>query len=501
MTRHFVRVGERQVHYRRWGEGPAVLVLHGSPQSSRAVEAVARVVAAQGLCAIAPDTPGNGLSAPLPGQPNCADFADALAAFADALGLARLGLYGFHTGASIACAFAALYPERAAAIVFNGLSAWTEAESSDLPARYLPLFRPAWDGSHMTWVWARLEEHTVFFPWYERTPAARMIYDVPSPEATHVNCLDFLESGDGYRAPYAAAFAFRTEAWFHRVKAPFLLASTGIDPLRPHLDRPPLNSADPQIFDDPPALHRAAASLLARHPGDVAPPPVEGGERGFAGGIAWTGRREGRGRPLLLLHEAGGSSRRFAAIMAEIASTRPVLALDLPGHGESAGGDRGAGIDYFADGVWAAMSGLGLNRPAIAGYGFGALVAHRLSAKGAAHAAGQVGRPTVSLDDAAAIAAPSLTPEWDGAHLVRAFRIARWERLFAPWYRRDRTHAIPQGDLDPDDIHARALELIKAGSTWIAAVACQSHGPTGLSLSRSDDPADWREALRNFAAD
>jgi pimeloyl-ACP methyl ester carboxylesterase len=499
MTRHFVQIGERLVHYRRWGEGSAVLVLHGSPQSSRAVEGVARVLAAQGLCAIAPDTPGNGLSTALPGQPDCADYAMALACFVDALGLGQVGLYGFHTGASIACAFAALYPERASAVMFNGLSAWTEEESADLPRRYLPSFRAVWDGSHMAWVWARLEEHTVFFPWYDRTPAARMTYDVPPLEATHVNVLDFLESGDGYRAPYAAAFAFRTEEWLHRVKAPFLVASTGIDPLRPHLDRPPLDAADPQIFDTAPALHQAAASLLGQYPGDRAPPPVESGERGFAGGVAWRGRREGRGRPLLLLHEAGGSSRRFAPILAEIAGSRPVLALDLPGHGESAPGDGGAGIDYFAEGVLAAMSSMGLDHAAIAGYGFGALVADRLANKGAAHAAGRLGQPAPTADDAT-MAAPSLAPEWDGAHLLRAFRIARWERLFAPWYRRDRAHAIQQGDLDPDDLHARALDLIKAGSTWTAAMACTSQAPVGLSLTLSEDPADWRQPLSDFAS-
>jgi pimeloyl-ACP methyl ester carboxylesterase len=500
MSRHFVSIGGRRVHYRRWGEGPAVLLLHGSPQASRAVEAMARVLAAQGFCAIAPDTPGNGLSSPLPGQPDCAAYAQALAGFADELGLGRVGLYGFHTGASIACAFAALYPARASSIVFNGLSAWTESESAELPARYLPVFKPTWDGSHMSWVWARLEEHTVFLPWYDRTPAARMTYDVPPAEATHVNVLDFLESGDGYRAPYQAAFTFRTEDWLHRVKSPFLIAATEIDPLRPHLDRPLLTRADPQIFADSPALHRAAAALLAEHPGDRAPSPAESGEQGFVGGTAWTGRRAGQGRPLILLHEAGGSSRRFAAIIAEIAATRPVLALDLPGHGESDEGAAGAGLDFFADGVQAAISALGLGRPAVAGYGFGAVVADRLAMKGCAHAAGRIGKPVMPADEPASIAAPSLTPEWDGAHLVRAFRIARWERLFAPWYRRDRLHAVVQSNLDPDDVQIRALDLIKAGKHWTAAVACEAQNPSLMSLSLSDDPADWRQPLWDFAA-
>ena len=66
-TRHFANVSGRQIHYRRIGTGPAVMALHGSPQSSRALDAVGQALAAKGLSVIAPDTPGNGLSAPLSG--------------------------------------------------------------------------------------------------------------------------------------------------------------------------------------------------------------------------------------------------------------------------------------------------------------------------------------------------------------------------------------------------------------------------------------------------
>lgn len=504
MSRHFVKVGDRVVHYRRWGDGPAVLLLHGSPQSSRATEAIAQVLVGQGLSAIAPDTPGNGLSTPLPGQPDCADYARALAGFADALGLGKVGLYGFHTGANIGCAFAVLYPERVGAIVFNGFSAWTEAESAELPSLYLPRFEPVWDGSHMTWVWSRLEEHCVFFPWYDRRPTSRMTYDVPPPQATHASVLDFLDSGDNYRAPYAAAFRFRTEDWLPRVKASFLLVSTSIDPLCPHFSRPPLTLLSQRIFADPPSLHQVAASYLASHPGTSAPPPVENGERGLISGIAWYGRREGSRRPLILLHDAGGSSRRFQPILADIAATRPVVALDLPGHGESERGRaEDTGIDHFAAGIGKAIAGLGFDRPAVVGYGFGALVAGRLAAAGVAYAAGRLGANLPPLADPVSLAAPSLTPEWDGAHLLRAFRVARWERLFSPWYRRDRAHAIEQGDIDPASVHARAVELIKANGSWTTAVECErnSREHSGVApLSPSEHCADWRKALIDFSA-
>ena len=77
--RGFVTVDGRRVLVRRFGTGPAVMVIHGSPQSSRAVEAVCQAIAARGLTAIAPDTPGAGRSDPLHlNQPDSADYARAL---------------------------------------------------------------------------------------------------------------------------------------------------------------------------------------------------------------------------------------------------------------------------------------------------------------------------------------------------------------------------------------------------------------------------------------
>jgi pimeloyl-ACP methyl ester carboxylesterase len=488
-----------------------VLILHGSPQSSRAVTAFAQAVTAAGLCAITPDTPGNGLSTPLQGEPSCADYADALAAFADALGLGRVALYGFHTGAAIACVFAARHPARVSATLFNGLSAWTDAERADLLAHYLPPFVPSWDGAHMAWAWGRVEEHTVFFPWHKATPETRMVYDVPSVAATHLNALDLLESGDGYRAPYAAAFGFRTEDWLARVACPALIAATMLDPLRPHLDRPVFRGVIPHIAEDGAALAARAITHLIEHPGDIAPPsPPSGADgdgiaRGWIGGMAWSGRLTGDGRPLVLLHPAGGSHRVFDTILGGVARERPVIAFDLPGHGASTAeydGDPMAASTYVTM-LAAAIKQLGLDHPAIAGMGFGARLAGLLADRGVASAAGALGRQGSDDDAPVALAAPSLAPQWDGGHLLRAFRIARWERLFDPWHRRDRAHAKPQGDLDPADIQIRALDLLLADGAWAAAVTAERGAKlrAPISLAPAETPADWLKALSNFARD
>lgn len=476
--RGFLCIDGRRVHWRRWGAGPAVLVLHGSPQSSRAVAAQAGALAAAGLCAIAPDTPGNGLSEPLPApEPDSGDFADALAAFADALGLGRVGLYGFHTGAATAAAFAARHPERTTAVAFEGLPLWTEAERASF-AGYLPPFRPAWDGSHMAWLWARLEEQTVFFPWHAPTPDARMHYDVSSPAHLHANAIDLLDAGDAYRPAYAAALGFRAEDWLPRLRAPTLAAALETDVIAGHLDRQAAAGLERRRFAEPGALRAAAAAHLAAHPGDLAPAeaPATRGSQGFrrlfVGGLQARLRRVGRGRPLLLLHAAGGRLDDLGDLAAE-ADDRPVLALELPRHGESQAADAASldSLARLAEALAAAADALGWPRDGDAvGLGVGGRVASALAASGRVAVASSRDAPDLHPRAAEAAGLPSLAPEWDGAHLVRAFRIARWERLFRPWFLRDRAHAIPQGDLDPVAVHARAVSLLKAQEAWPAAV-------------------------------
>ncbi|MGZ7144859.1 alpha/beta fold hydrolase, partial [Streptococcus pyogenes] len=79
------RWGPRQVHYRRSGQGPALVLLHQSPQSSRELAALMQRWSVH-FTLIAPDTPGYGQSDPLgPASLGIADFAEALGEFVDAI--------------------------------------------------------------------------------------------------------------------------------------------------------------------------------------------------------------------------------------------------------------------------------------------------------------------------------------------------------------------------------------------------------------------------------
>ena len=187
ITRHFATIadgrwGARQVHYRRVGRGPVVLCLHQSPLSSRDMLATLACWHPHFTC-IAPDTPGFGSSTPLGvARAGMEDFADAVIEFMDALGIGRTAVYGFHTGAMMAATLAARHPDRLSCAVANGFVLLTEPERADIVANYLPPLQQSWDGAHLSWLWARLREQSIFFPWYRAAAANRLGGGVPTPD-------------------------------------------------------------------------------------------------------------------------------------------------------------------------------------------------------------------------------------------------------------------------------------------------------------------------------
>lgn len=100
------------VTFRERGKGPPLVLLHGIGSGSgswidqlHGLHDLRRVVAW--------DAPGYGGSFALPAPaPAPADYAEALAAFLDALGIAACDLVGHSLGALMACAFARRRPER-----------------------------------------------------------------------------------------------------------------------------------------------------------------------------------------------------------------------------------------------------------------------------------------------------------------------------------------------------------------------------------------------------
>lgn len=101
------------IDYReRPGTGPALVLLHGIGSNADSFGPLLPLLPADWRV-IAWNAPGYGASEPLAADwPTAADYADALAAFLDRLGLGRVVLAGHSLGALIGAAFAAARPDR-----------------------------------------------------------------------------------------------------------------------------------------------------------------------------------------------------------------------------------------------------------------------------------------------------------------------------------------------------------------------------------------------------
>ncbi|MCE9579698.1 MAG: alpha/beta fold hydrolase [Deltaproteobacteria bacterium] len=100
---------------------------------------------------------------------------------------------------------------------------------------------------------------------------------------------------------------------------------------------------------------------------------------GTAHGVAYL-FRPGQGTPVVAIHGFGGDKETWLLWAPWLARRRPLLLIDLPGHGGSrAIDDRGAGAKAQAQAVLAVMDACGLERAVICGNSMGGGIAQRLA--------------------------------------------------------------------------------------------------------------------------
>lgn len=432
ISRHFLTIAasgtkpQRIVHYRRCGSGPLLLLVHQSPRSSAEYEDLMRRWSQSFTC-IAPDSPGFGQSDPLPGVPDVGDFADAIVAFLDVLGVSQCTAYGFHSGGIILAHLLKRHPDRLSALAIGGYAIWTEEEMRIFGERYIPEFHPKPYGEHLAWLWSRILEQSWYFPWFDARDETRLSGAHADPERVNAIVMEMLDAGNAYRFGYRAVLLAPGEVPPPNADtAPVLLSAYRGDPLGAHLERIdqlPKNWRAEKV--ETPADHQALSfNFLKDHPQDACPTLAEDDDAGFVdvgdGLIHWRGTRGARN---MLLHAPG------AELTEPPAGT---LAIDVPGHGLSSD---------FAD--------------------YGAAIEAARVALGASN----ILWPAVPDGDPQ-ILYPDLTPDRFGSYLQRAWSVARASAIFAPWYAADQDHAIAveQTALTPEAIALRARALLRAGT-------------------------------------
>jgi len=506
ITRHFVRVGDRQIHYRRTGHGPPVVLLHQSPTSSRECEPLLRQLAGS-HSVFAPDMPGYGASEPLPERhPTIESLADNVASFMDAAGIEVAGMYGFHTGASVATAFARRHPSRVSVSVVVGLLCLTAQERERLLREYAPPFVPAWDGSHLAWLWSRLKDQSVVFPWFSRTAVDRVVMDALPPAAIQNNLPDWLRSGERYRDAYEAAFRYRPESDLPAIRTPHVVVDFATDPLYEHLARLPAGLDTFEIVRCATAAdaQTIACKVLRRYPGSamarnvtVLRPPVDKISQDYVTVAGMQLRMLSAGdaasRPVVVQHGAQSSAAAYAGLITALSGHCAAVALELPGHGESDALPERAdyGIEALAALMGAIIKGLGIAEPDLIGIEAGAAIHTELAARKDV----RVGRATlVSAIDAGHDPAlrhsllegypTPAPPDFFGGHLLRAWHETRDHRLFFPWTERRRQFAVGADPcLDPALLHGAMVERILSGAAGCAVRRAEILYPLSARLS------------------
>jgi pimeloyl-ACP methyl ester carboxylesterase len=197
-----------QVHYRRAGNGPALVLLHQTSVSGRMFEAGMSALARRGFLVFALDTPGYGQSDPPPAPPSMPDYAENLRQVLDALDLRRPHFLGHHTGAGIAAIHAARCPERLDKLIMQGVP-WFDPDTLEYFRRvgFRP-FLPRPDGGHL------------IDAWNQRLAVSPGWTDI---DAMHRYTVDMLMVNRSYYWGFEAALAHDLQPDLEAIQTPTLL--------------------------------------------------------------------------------------------------------------------------------------------------------------------------------------------------------------------------------------------------------------------------------------
>jgi pimeloyl-ACP methyl ester carboxylesterase len=474
-SRCYVVAAGRLVHYRRAGSGPPVVLLHDSPRSS-VLHLPLLGTLSDAFTVYALDTPGYGLSDPLPAspRPELDDFGDALAAALEGLGLEQPTVYAFHTSSKIALSCAVRHPGCIDRLVIDGLSLPPAAPPESFIAAYMSPFEPDADGAYIAKQWAKIRDLHRFFPWFQRELARRIPMDEPGAEALHAYAMDLFMAGPDYSAAYSAAMRYLAVGVLPQLKTPATFIARADDVLYPFLDVVESNLPGCATVERLPADREAwlerLRALLAQGSGSIgtpaATPPPAREYVDLAHGQLHLHRYGAGERAVLALHDPPGSGRDVELLARSIGG-REVIAPDLPGCALSDPLGEEAACAAYARVLAEAMAELDVEAFDVIALGLSVPIAVEL----AAALPQRVGRlvldgmpvlgPAQAADIASRYAVPVL-PAREGSHFIAAWHRLRDEQLQWPWY--DGSQAAcrqVEPDLDAWRLHHRLVAMLQ----------------------------------------
>lgn len=483
------------VHYREAGAGPAVVLLDDSPRSSRLHVPLMKLLARR-FQVFALDTPGYGNSDPLPfANPTIPNFAEALGATLDAMGLAQAPIYATHTSAKIALALA-VRGGRMPQLVLDGLSIPDQPANDAFVTAYMRPFAPEPTGAWLAAEWSRTRDMLRWFPWFAVDADHRIPMEPPSPEWLEDYGIDLFSAGPHYASAYTAAMRWSPLEDLLAVQVPTVVGARSDDVLFPHLDKVPTDRNQSLSVQRLGPDRTAWAEWIASTLGDSAQACREapGGEapgtRGYVdldhGLLHWTSYpcpAAAQQRPLIILSAPTTlEAHDWARTMTPF---RTAIVPDLPGFGDSdALPDDRADADEFGDALAALIADVAGTACDVMAIGLASPLGARLAARRPDLVASLViwGAPELSLTD------PALVPVVEfnslaGSHLHQFWHMLRDAAVQWPWHdarpSTARNGAIP----DAADLHRALTGLLKQRTNYGQAIA---------AALAANQPGDWQ---------
>lgn len=479
VSRRFIRVEGRVLHYRVAGAGPAVVMLHDSPRSSRLHLETMRHLSNR-FRVYALDTPGYGNSEPLDNaSPTIGDFAEMLGATLGALGLGRAPIYATHTSAKIALEHAARsgQPSR---LILDGLSIPQGPADSQFIQRYMRAFEVDPSGAYLAAEWTRMRDMLRWFPWFDQRPETRMAIPAPSEEWICDYIIDFFAAGASYSSAYAAAMNYDPMPALLNVSCSTLVAAKEDDVLYQYLDRVPLEqnralTVERLSPDNPAWLAWLEATFAAATTKDaalpiLAPQPVNG--------PLYVDLRHGS----ILVHRCGPAEQTPLLILSapttlhalrwqQAFAGRTTLVPELPGFGESAPLPH-LSLEAMADALDAMIGALEVEIVDVLAIGFATPLGAHFAARHPAKVR------TVILDGCFSISQDegnSLCPQFPfdmaGGHIHRYWHMLRDGEANWPWRAQDAlAHRLLAPLFDAAALHDALVGILKQPAHYGDAV-------------------------------
>lgn len=219
------------------------------------------------------------------------------------------------------------------------------------------------------------------------------------------------------------------------------------------------------------------------------------------------------GTPLVMLHPSPGSAKVLEPLIAALAAKRRVLGVDTLGNGDSSPPrEENPDLGCFVRGHVRALDALGIERFDLYGSHTGANIACEI-------AIAHPGRVRRLILDGVSLYAPQERAEMleryarpvqvdpFGSQILFLWNFVREAYLFWPWYKPDAAHARQVGLPSADELHDKAVEVLKAARTYHlsyrAAIAYDKEArlplvrvPTLLACMRSDMLFEYFERVK-----